>query len=117
MKTRIELNNMEFFARHGCFSEEKIIGNRFVVNFWAEYDSSTAQISDEISDALNYQEIYNLIKEEMSIPSNLLEHVARRVVVKLEIRFPQIIDYTLRIEKINPPLGGKVESSSVLFKK
>ena len=29
---RIELVDMEFFARHGCFDEEQMIGNKFLVN-------------------------------------------------------------------------------------
>ena len=49
---RIELVNMEFFSNHGCFEEERIIGNKFIVNCWVDYDCSKAAESDDINDAL-----------------------------------------------------------------
>jgi dihydroneopterin aldolase len=30
---RVELVDMHFYAYHGCFEEEQIIGNNFLVNF------------------------------------------------------------------------------------
>ncbi|MGM9774800.1 MAG: dihydroneopterin aldolase [Candidatus Egerieousia sp.] len=109
----IELKNMEFFAHHGCFEEEQIIGNNFVVNLTVHGDFSKAAKSDDIEDALNYQELYDIVKEQMAIKSHLLENVAKRIGDKLIKRFPQISKYSLRIDKINPPLGGKLYSSSV----
>ncbi|MEF9931590.1 MAG: dihydroneopterin aldolase, partial [Bacteroidales bacterium] len=85
---RIELVNMEFFAHHGCFSEEQIIGNKFIVNFWAETDFSKPCESDNIEDALNYQEVYNIIRAEMKKKSHLLEHVAKRILVAVKGKFP-----------------------------
>ena len=37
---KLELIGMQFYAYHGCVEEEQRIGNRFVVNFWAEADLS-----------------------------------------------------------------------------
>ncbi len=109
---KIELKDMEFFAHHGCFKEEQIIGNKFIVNISVEGDFSKAEKSDDISDALNYQIIYNIVSEQMGITSNLLENVAGRIVDKIVEAF-DIERVELRIDKINPPLGGKLCSSSV----
>ena len=38
----LEINDMVFFARHGCFTEERTIGNKFVVNFRGRTDVSKA---------------------------------------------------------------------------
>lgn len=111
--SRVELINMEFFAYHGCFKEEQIIGNNFLVSFWADTDSDKAAISDNIDDALNYQEVYNLIKNEMEIPSKLMESVAKRILNRVKEAFPQIVDAQVSISKLNPPIGGKVEASRV----
>lgn len=110
---RIELKNMEFFAHHGCFEEEQIIGNNFVVNLTVCGDFREAAESDDIDDALNYQELYDVVKEQMAVKSHLLENVAKRIADSLVQRFPQIKKLSLRIDKINPPLGGKIYSSSV----
>lgn len=104
---------MEFFAYHGCFREEQVIGNRFLVSFSADVDCNLAAKSDNIEDALNYQELYYIIKEEMMIPSKLMESVGGRILNRIKRSYPQIESATLSISKLNPPIGGKVEASRV----
>lgn len=113
----IELVNMEFYAYHGCFREEQIIGNKFIVTLTVETDLSIPAESDELSDAVNYQELYKLVKKEMEITSKLLEHVAKRIVVSIHQSFPAIKKITVSISKLNPPVGGKVEASRVVLTK
>lgn len=112
---KIELEKMEFFAHHGCFDEERTIGNRFIVNLSVEYDMKMASESDKLEDALNYQELYNVVKAEMNIPSRLLEHVAGRICKVIKQQFPSIISGSLSISKLNPPLGGQVGASKVVI--
>jgi dihydroneopterin aldolase len=113
----IELEEMEFYAHHGCSKEERIIGNRFTVNFSFETDTDKAEKTDNINDTVNYQEIYNLIKEEMKVPSHLLEHVARRIIDSVCLHFPQISKANVKVLKMNPPIGGKIKNVSVLISK
>ena len=82
----IELEGMEFKAYHGCLEQEKVRGNLFTVDFRGELDLSAAAESDNLNDTLNYGEIYDLVAEEMSIPSELLENVAGRIVNAIEKR-------------------------------
>ena len=112
---RIELKDMEFFAKHGCFEEERIIGNRFVVNLCVEGDFSAAAESDDIADAVNYQTLYDIVRDEMDIPSNLLENIAQRIVKHVKAEFTPLSKVAVTIDKINPPLGGKLYASSVTF--
>ena len=76
----IELEGMEFKAFHGVLESEKMNGNLFVVDFRGEVDMSRAIEGDRIEDALDYSLIYNAVKREMSIHSDLLEHIAGRIV-------------------------------------
>ncbi|HPW65841.1 MAG: dihydroneopterin aldolase [Salinivirgaceae bacterium] len=110
----IELEKMEFFAYHGCYKEEKVVGNYFLVDLKFNTDCNPAIRSDSLSDTINYLEIYELIKKEMEIKSNLLENVAGRIINRLYAELPErISNVTVKIRKMNPPLGGKVESVSV----
>jgi len=110
----IELEKMEFFAYHGCYKEEKVVGNYFLVDLKFNTDCNPAIKSDSLSDTISYLEIYELIKKEMEIKSNLLENVAGRIVNRLYAELPErISNVTVKIRKMNPPLGGKVESVSV----
>ena len=83
------------------------------MNFSAECDVYEAGESDRLEDALNYQDLYTIIKEEMEIPSKLLENVALRVIKRAKTTFPQIQKATISVAKMNPPIGGKVEASRV----
>ncbi len=109
----ISIENMEFFAYHGCFSEEQIIGTRFIVDLYIETNTATAEQSDKLSETINYQEVFLLVKEQMAIKSKLLEHVGRRILNLLESRYPEIEYAEIKVSKMNPPLGGKVGSVSL----
>lgn len=114
----IELEGMEFKAYHGCLEQEKVRGNSFVVDFRGELDLYAAAESDNLNDTLNYGEIYDIVAEEMSIPSELLEHVAGRIVRAIEVRYPQLLSFSVRVSKKRPPVDGLAQWSRVtLFHK
>ncbi len=112
---KVLLEGMEFFAYHGCFREEKIIGTRFIVDLEVEFDTTMAEKSDDLHETANYQVMFKLVKTEMEIKSNLLEHVARRILDKIRESFPDMEKATVKIAKLNPPLGGKVKQVSCIL--
>lgn len=109
----IELEGMEFKAYHGCLDQEKVRGNTFTVDFRGELDLSAAAESDNLADTLNYGEIYEIVADEMTIPSELLENVAGRIVKAIERRFPELISFSVRISKKRPPVDGVAQWSRV----
>lgn len=113
----IQVENIEFYAYHGCFQEEQVVGNQFLVDILVETDTAKAQLSDKLHDTVNYQVIYNLIKEEMKIKSKLLEHVAERIINSIHSNFPEITRIQVKVSKMNPPLGGKIERVSVTLER
>ena len=113
----LELEGMEFHAHHGCLEREKIAGNDFVVDFRGEMDMSAAAESDRLEDAVNYALIYDVVAEEMAKPSDLLEHVAGRIVKALEARFPEFTSFSVRVSKRRPPVSGIVQWSRITLHK
>lgn len=111
--SKISLENMEFHAYHGCLEHEQTLGNTFIVNVSIELDTKLAGETDKLEHTLNYQLVYNVVKAEMEIPSKLIEHVAQRIVDNIMLSFPQIQALDVRLSKLNPPLGGKVERVSI----
>jgi dihydroneopterin aldolase len=112
----ISIEGMEFFAYHGCFEEEQIIGTRFTVDLFMETNTMEAEKSDDLSKTVNYQAVYGLVTEEMAVKSKLLENVARRILDRLVAEFPQITACRIKISKMNPPVGGKAERVSFELK-
>lgn len=111
--TVIELENMEFQAFHGCYALEQQVGNRFRVNVTISADLSAAAQSDQITDTINYLTVFESVREQMSITSHILEHVAQRIIDTLYADFPQSQQIRVKVSKLAPPLGGKIEQVSV----
>jgi len=109
----IELEKMRFWAYHGCLECEKKKGNLFLVDFRGELDLSKAAENDNLKDTVNYADIYNVVKSEMDVPSDLLEHVAGRIIKAIRERFPEFARFSVRVSKHRPPVGGTVEWSRV----
>ncbi|MBB4036670.1 dihydroneopterin aldolase [Dysgonomonas hofstadii] len=115
MKSYILLENIVFYANHGVFPQETAVGNVFVVNLRIETDLSKAATSDELTDTVSYAEIYDIVKQEMDVPSKLLEHVAKRITSRLKEVFPQIKQIEIKLSKRNPPVGGQLDSASIVL--
>lgn len=113
----IELEDMEFHANHGHFEEEQIVGNVFKVNIRIKADCYKAAISDKLSDALDYQTVYRIVKVEMHKPSHLLEHVVKRIIDALYVAFPEMANVKVKLSKLNPPLGGQTDRVSVTMER
>ena len=117
MNGSIEIEGMEFYAYHGCFEAEQIVGNKFSVYACIRYDCQKAAQSDRIVDALSYQTAYEIIAREMMKTSHLLENVASRMIEAIYAAFPQALYVKIKISKLNPPIGGKVGGTSVTLEK
>lgn len=109
----ITINDMRFYAHHGCFEQERVIGTHFRVDLSFTTDTSKAEISDNIVDTVSYLDVYQVVKAEMMTPSHLLEHVARRVGERVLADFPAVDTVNVKVSKLNPPLGGQMDSVSV----
>ncbi len=115
----IEIEGMDFFAYHGCFKEERVIGTRFTVDAWLTTDTSAAEASDELKHTVNYQAVYALIRHEMEQHSHLLEHVASRIIDALYRDFTTLTHVRIKVSKLNPALahGGKIRQVSVMLER
>ncbi len=113
----IQIENMEFYSFHGHFKEERIVGNKFLVNLTIETDMSVPQESDNLKDAVNYQRIYEIVKQQMEMKSYLLEHIAGRIIDSIYAEMEGIKKIKVKVSKMNPPMGGKIGSVSVMMEK
>jgi dihydroneopterin aldolase len=111
----IKIENMEFYSFHGHFKEERIVGNKFLVDLTIETDMELPAASDNLKDAVNYQRVYEIVKSQMEIKSHLLEHIAGRILDAIYTEMKGIEKITVKVSKMNPPMGGKIGSVSILL--
>lgn len=104
------------YAHHGCLKEETAIGSEYRVDVAVGADLSKASLSDKLSDTVDYVHINHIVKEEMSSPSKLLEHVGQRIINRIFKEIEIVNKAKVWVSKINPPIGGDVEKVTVLVK-
>ena len=100
------LKDVRFHAFHGVLPQEKEVGQDFLVSIRCAVDMSSAMNHDMLEVALDYGVLYQLVKEEMDIPSQLVEHVAGRIGKTVFDHFQQVTAVDITITKLNPPLGA-----------
>lgn len=115
--SRIFLEGLEFYAYHGCFREEQVIGTWFNVDvvLWGNFEK--AALTDNLEDTVNYLSVYQTLKTEMGVPTKLLETVVVRMLDAVLKAYPLIEKIEIKLSKMNPPLGGKLRSVSVKMSK
>lgn len=113
MKTSIFLDDVRFHAFHGVMPQERAVGADFTVSLNVGYDFVNAAESDDITDTISYADLYEVVKAEMEKPSQLLEHVALRIIKAITARWPQIGTVDLRLAKDNPPMGADCMGAGV----
>ena len=112
---KILVEGMRFHAYHGCNAEEAKIGGSYLVDVTVETDFSKPSSSDKLSDAVDYVAIYDITKKEMFVRSNLIEHVAQRIHHAVRKKFPEAKKIKVKVEKLNPPIGGETKSVSAVI--
>ena len=109
----IFLNGLRFHAFHGVMPQERLTGNDYRVDLKIVFPLEKAVGSDDVNDTLNYATVYAAVKEEMDVPSQLIERVAYRIADRLFRTFKAINEVEIKVEKCNPPMGADCEGAGV----
>lgn len=109
----IKLKNIRTFSYHGCLIEEGKIGSDYTVDLKIKTNLQQSATSDHLADTVDYVHLNKIVTEEMAIRSHLLEHVAKRINNRVLAEIATIEKTTVSVSKINPPIGGDVESVTI----
>ena len=106
----IAIEGMRFYAYHGYYEEERLIGGYYAVDVQIEADVAGAGIDDDLSKTINYETIHAICKIQMREPQKLLESVLLNLFSAIKKQFSSIFRMTIRVRKTDPPLDGRVDS-------
>lgn len=112
-ESSICLNDIRLYAFHGVLEQERRVGGEYSVSLRVHYNIYKAMETDNVADTLNYAQLLKIVKREMAVPSNLLEHVAGRIGKTVFHEFPQAEAIDLTVTKLNPPMGADCAGASV----
>ncbi len=113
----VALEGLEFFAYHGYYQEEQKVGNKYAVDIKVMADFQKAAVHDILSETVNYENLYTIIRDEMKISSKLLENIGARVIKAVFMKFEHVNKIEVSISKFNPPIGGVCNRARITMKR
>lgn len=117
MIATIELDKIELWAYHGCYQQEQVVGNLYEVDVKLDVIIDKTVATDNVKDALNYVEVYDIVKEEMVKTQHLVETVANNIAKAIRCKYDESILTRgwIRVAKMAPPVGGKMKDVAVVL--
>ncbi len=113
----ISVEGMQFYAYHGYYNEERIIGGNYIVDVYVHINLDLAAKEDDLQKTVDYQKVFELTKQEMETPSALLENVCKRIIDIIVLEYPLIKKIRVKVNKLRPPFNGEVEKAAVEIEK
>lgn len=102
----ILLQGLTFYGYHGVNPEERRLGQRFVVDLTITLALAPAGTTDDLSQTINYSQVYRLVREIVEgPPCNLIEAVAERIAQAILARTPAR-EVQVRVSKPWAPVTG-----------
>jgi dihydroneopterin aldolase len=112
-KLEIALLDLEFYAYHGIYEEERKSGNRFSVDLKVEVHVNKDENFDDLNNTIDYEKLYAIVKKHMMISSLLLEKIAQKILREILEAWPQAISVSVSISKFTPPVSGICKKAMV----
>lgn len=112
IKQKVSLEGVRFFAYHGFYPEEQVIGTEFIIDVDTEMEVYGSG-DDEISNTVNYERLNQIITKEMETPRKLLETVAYGILDQIRHEFLAVKLIRVAIRKMHPPMGGDIKNSLI----
>jgi len=109
------VSGIKLYAYHGCLEEEEKIGGHYVVDVEITTDFLDASVSDDLSLTVDYVQVNRIVEEEMMIRSKLIEHVGRRIIVRLKEELNNVARTRVVVTKLSPPINGDVNNVSIVI--
>jgi dihydroneopterin aldolase len=100
----VQLLSLQFYAYHGVFEEEKKIGADYEVSVSVSHQEKKIPVL-HLSETINYVSVYELIKQHMQQPRQLLETVATTFTQDVFARFSEADEVGITIIKKHPPIA------------
>ncbi|MFZ9658024.1 MAG: dihydroneopterin aldolase [Crocinitomicaceae bacterium] len=116
MKQQIEVNGIQLYAFHGCLEEEGRIGGHYIVDVSLTTDFTSAALTDDLTQTVDYVDINRIVAEEMAIRSKLIEHVGQRISRRIFQELKAIEKLKVKITKLCPPINGDVQNVAIIIK-
>ncbi len=110
----ITITGLKIFAHHGVLEEETLNGQDFYANAKLFYDMDKAAQTDEVTDAVHYGEVCQLITQFLQENTyKLLERAVAETMKEVLLAFPMLDGIEMELCKPHAPIPLPFENVSV----
>jgi len=115
----IGLNGARFNAAIGWYPEERVLKNNFVVDLSVSFESQTSFTDDSLTNSVDYMLLHEICRQVFNKEAKLIETVAQQIIDEIVEQFEEVLEVSVTIKKLSPPIKAQIESSFVqlVFKK
>ena len=111
----IRLDGMNFYGYHGVTSQERELGQRFVVDLELRCDLTTPGNTDDLGDTIDYVVLYAKVKSVLEGRSrNLLESLGQQICNDVLRALPGALCVCVTIHKPSVPIPGAILSGAAV---
>ncbi len=97
---KIYIKDLEIFANHGYFQEEKKLGQKFILSFELDLDLSGAGEEDNLDKTVHYGILCEEIEKEFTKTSyDLIEKAAEEIVNFILLKYETVDKVKLKLKK------------------
>lgn len=109
----IRIENLEVFAHHGVFAQEKEQGQLFYVNAVLYTDLRLAGVRDDLNLSTDYGDVSLFIEKQLTEHTyDLIEAVAEAVAEAILLHYPLVRELDFELRKPHAPIPMRFESVS-----
>lgn len=106
MRDKIIIKGMDFFGYHGLLEEEKVLGQRFIVDLELFLSLEQAGSNDDLSLSINYAEVFSVVSKIVREDRFLLiEALAESIANTLLTNYP-LNAVLVQVKKPQAPIPG-----------
>ena len=110
---KILMKQLSFYGYHGVLSQEKELGQKFIVDVEIGCELLEAGLTDDLKNTVSYAEIYQEIKQIMEgDPYNLIEACAQAIADRI-LTHSKVSWCLVRISKPEAPIPGIFDTVGV----
>ncbi|MBU3110386.1 2-amino-4-hydroxy-6-hydroxymethyldihydropteridine diphosphokinase [Clostridium lacusfryxellense] len=111
---KIYIRDLEIYANHGVFQEEKTLGQRFLISLELFLSLREAGTTDDIMKTVHYGELCHLVEEEFKKESyDLIERATEKVAEFILLKYDLVQRVKVKIKKPWAPIGRPLQYVAV----
>ena len=111
---KLYLKNIEIFANHGVFKEEKVLGQKFIISLEIDVDVREAAVNSDLTKSIHYGELcHNIEKEFQKESYDLIETAAEKIAEYVLLNYDLAKKVKVTLNKPWAPINRHLESAAI----